>query len=324
MSREDFLARERQNAGILLHDGFTSARDVGTYFAWSNATVRDEINRGETVGPRLQVAPFYLTIPKGGGDLWIPDSKETVSENLRAGVARGPEQFRLRAEQAVRGGADLLKVIASGAVLANEGVPGAPEMTQAEIAAVVKVAHAAGIKVAAHAHGTQSIKDAILAGVDTVEHASLIDDEGIRLAKQHGVALSMDVYNGDYIDVEGKKAHWPKEFLKKNATITDVQRRNFTKAYRAGVVMIYGTDVGVFPFADSTKQFRTMVALGMTPIDAIRSATVNAAKYMGWEKDVGDIAVGRYADFVAVDGNPLTDISRLEHVRVVVKGGRVY
>jgi imidazolonepropionase-like amidohydrolase len=221
-------------------------------------------------------------------------------------------------------GSDLLKVIASGAVLAFGGVPGAPEMTQEEIAAVVKVAHAAGKKVSAHAHGAESIRMAIEAGVDTIEHASYLDDAGIRLALKRGrVAFSMDVYNGDYIDTEGRAANWPEEFLRKNVETTEIQRQAFTKAVKAGVPIVYGTDAGVFPHGFNARQFPIMVKRGMTPMQAIQSATSVAAFYMGMDRDIGSVQEGKLGDLIAVRGNPLVDITLLQQVQVVIKGGLV-
>jgi imidazolonepropionase-like amidohydrolase len=178
--------------------------------------------------------------------------------------------------------------------------------------------------VAAHAHGAQSIKDAILAGADTIEHASLIDDEGIKLAKEHGVALSMDVYNGDYIDTEGRRQKWPEEFLRKNVETTEAQRQGFTKAHAAGVTIVYGTDAGVYPHGLNARQFPIMVQRGMTAMEAIQSATSVAARYLGWDGDVGQVTAGRFGDLIAVKGDPLTDITTLQNVRVVVKGGVVF
>jgi len=209
-------------------------------------------------------------------------------------------------------------------VLAYGGVPGAPEMTPEEIAAAVKVGHAAGIRVAAHAHGAQSIKDAILAGVDTIEHASLIDDEGIALARERNVALSMDIYNGDWIAVEGKKANWPEEFLRKNDETTLAQRQNFRKAHAAGVPIVFGTDSTVYPHGLNARQFAYMVEWGMTPMEAIQAATSIAARYMGWNKLIGSIGPGMFGDVIAVSGDPLQDISVLEQVDVVVKGGLLF
>jgi imidazolonepropionase-like amidohydrolase len=322
---EEQLAIARENARATLLAGFTAARDVGTYVGWADRALRDEINAGRVVGPRMQAAGFYLTVPGGGGDLVIPGHPESgIPPQVRMGVARGPEEFRRKAELAVAGGADLLKVIASGAVLAYGGVPGAPEMTPDEIAAVVEVAHRHGLKVAAHAHGARSIREAILADADTIEHASLIDDEAIELARQHDVALSMDVYNGDYIDKEGREQGWPEEFLRKNLETTEAQRQGFEKAHAAGVPIVYGTDAAVYPHGLNARQFTKMVQRGMTPMQAIQSATSVAAKYMGWADRIGAVAPGRFGDLVAVQCDPLEDISCLERVDVVVKGGLVF
>jgi imidazolonepropionase-like amidohydrolase len=315
-----------ENAAATLQAGFTSVRNVGTYIAWTDRTLRDAINRGAVAGPRMQICGYYLTISGGGGDLFgIPGVPEAdVPARTRMGVSHGAEQFARNAQLAVDGGADVLKVIASGAVLSYGAEPGAPEMTPDEIAAVVKVAHAAGIKVAAHAHGAQSIRDAILAGVDTIEHASLIDDADIALAREHDVALSMDVYNGDYIDTEGRKQHWPEQFLRRNVETTEVQRQGFTRAHAAGVPIVFGTDASVFPHGLNARQFPIMVARGMTPMEAIQSATSLAAHYMGWSDRVGALKPGLMGDLVAVPGNPLDDIKRLQSVDVVVKGGLVF
>lgn len=324
-SPEEQAVIAAENARATLLAGFTTGRNVGTYIAWSDRTLRDRINAGEVPGPRMQVVGYYLTIPAGGGDLVIPGIPESrIPPYIRMGVARGPEEFRRKAEAALAGGADFLKVIASGAVLAYGGVPGAPEMTPEEIAAVVQVAHAAGKKVAAHAHGARSIKEAILAGVDTIEHASLIDDEAIALADRQRVALAMDIYNGDYTDTEGRRQGWPEEFLRKNVETTEVQRQGFRKAQAAGAVIVYGTDAGVFPHGLNARQFTYMVRQGMKPMQAIQAATSVAARYMGWDDRVGAIAVGRYGDLIAVRGDPLDDVRVLEDVAVVVKGGLVF
>ncbi len=315
----------RENARNTLAAGFTTVRDVGAYIAWTDKQLRDDINAGLTPGPRMQVAGFFLTIPGGGGDLIVPGvpAAEIPAAGHR-GVARGPDEFRRKAELAVAGGADVLKVIASGAVFAFGGVPGDPEMTEEEIAAVVRVAHRAGLKVAAHAHGARSIKEALLAGVDTIEHASLIDDAGIELARQRQVALVMDVYNGDYTETVGRAKGYPAEFLQKNLDTTEAQRVNFTKAHAAGVPIGFGTDACIYPHGDNARQFAIMVQRGMSPMEAIQSATSVAARYMGWADRVGSIAPGRYGDLIAVQGNPLEDIRRLEKVAVVIKGGMVF
>ncbi len=315
----------RENANITLAAGFTTVRSPGAYIAWAENDLRDRVNRGEVAGPRIQAAGIYLTIPGGGGDMLVPGvAEKDIPARVRMGVARGPEQFAEKARLAVAHGVDFIKVIASGAVLAYGGVPGAPEMTPEELRAVVDVAHAAGIKVAAHAHGAQSIKDAIEAGADTIEHASLADDEAIAMAAKHKVALSMDIYNGDYIATEGRQQGWPEEFLRKNDETTEAQRQVFTKAWKAGAPIVYGTDAAVYPHGLNSRQFPIMVAHGMPPMDAIRSATSVAAHYMGWEDRVGALVPGRFGDLIAVPGNPLEDITLLEKVPVVVKGGLVF
>ena len=321
MTQQEQIAIGRGLVKKTLLAGFTSVRDLGVYIAWTDKLLRDEINAGLTDGPRMQISGFYLTIPGGGGDIDVPGYTGNIPAHIRQGVTQGTENFRLRAEAAVAGGADVLKMIASGAVLAYGSLPGSPEMTSDEIAAVVAVGHNAGIKVTAHAHGTQSIKEAILAGVDSIEHASLIDDEGIRLAKEHNVALSMDIYNGDYIDSAGEEEE---EFLIKNREITEEQRDSFTKAHQAGVRIVYGTDAGVYPHGDNAKQFSYMVKNGMTPTEAIQAATIHAADVMGWGNQVGQINSGFFADIVALRDNPIDDIKALENIEVVIKGGQLF
>lgn len=325
MSREENLAAGRRNAQTTLYAGFTTARNLGSYIGWAARDLRDGINSGKFVGPRLQVAGFYLTVPAGGGDLVIPGyDEQQIPQHLRMGVSRDTGEFRRNAQKAVDGGAGVLKLIASGAVLAFGGVPGAPEMTEEQIRAVVDVGHAAGLKVTAHAHGAQSIKDSINAGVDSIEHASLADDEAIALAVENQVAFSMDVYNGDYIATAGVEQGWPDEFIRKNNETTEAQRQVFSKAYRAGVPIIYGTDSGVYPHGDNARQFVIMVERGMSAMDAIKSATSLAAHHMGWSGDVGALEPGRYGDLIAVEGDPLDDISLLQAVDVVIKGGLIF
>lgn len=322
---ESTLATGVEMARVTLQAGFTTVRNVGTYYGWAERELRDLIHRGAVIGPRMQVAGFYLTIPGGGGDLLTPGLEEQdIPGHLRLGVARGPAQFRQKAQDAVAGGADILKLIASGAVLAYGGVPASPEMTPEEIAAAVEVAHAAGLRVTAHAHGAQSIKDAIRAGIDSIEHASLIDAEGIALAREHDVALSMDIYNGDWIALEGRKNHWPEEFLRKNDETTLIQRQNFRKAHAAGVPIVFGSDAGVYTHGLNARQFAYMVEWGMTPMEAIQAATSRAAYYLGWGDRIGSIRPGLFGDLIAVRGDPLVDISVLEQVDVVIKGGLLF
>ncbi len=320
-----WLADGRRYAAITLDAGFTTVRNLGAYYGWSGRQLRDEINRGETIGPRMQIAGFYLSIPGGGGDLWAPNYEEKdIPLYLRMGVSRGPDEFRRNAKLAVRGDADVLKIIASGAVLAYGGVPSQPEMSPEEIAAVVEVGHAAGLKVAAHAHGAQSIKDSILAGIDTIEHATYLDDKGIALAIEHDVALAMEIGVGDWMLKAGREQGWIEEFIRKIEETNHVQRVAFRKAHEAGVPLVYATDAGIYPHGMNAIQFAYMVEWGMTPMEAIQAATSVAARYMGWEDRVGAIAKGLYGDLIAVKGDPLDDISVLENVAAVVKGGLVF
>jgi imidazolonepropionase-like amidohydrolase len=324
-SLEDNLQKGREYSKITLEAGFTSARNLGNYYGWADRELRDQIDRGEIIGPRLQVAGFYLTVPGGGGDLLEPGGKEEdIPPQMRLGVSRSPEEFRRNAQAAADGGADVLKAIASGAVLAYGGVPGEPEMTPQDLEAVAEVARVEGIRLAAHAHGAQSIKESILAGAGTIEHATYIDDEGIRLAIENDVALSMDIGAGDWMIEEGRKQGWEEEFLRKTLETTDIQRENFRKAHAAGATIVFGTDAAIYPHGMNGIQFAYMVKWGMTPMEAIKAATSVAARHMGWEDRVGAIEPGVLGDLVAVKGNPLDDISVMEQVHAVVKGGLVF
>ena len=309
-------------AEIILNAGFTTVRNVGTYKAWVARDLRDQINAGEVIGPRIRIAGPYLTIPHGGGDMYIPGiDDDQIPDYYRMGVARGVEEFRVRTQTIVDGGADFIKIIASGAVFGHGSNPGAPEMTFEEIKAVVEVADAAGIKVTAHAHSAESIKDAILAGVDSIEHASLGDDESIALALEHNVVFSMDVYNGTYTEEMGTELGYAEEFMRKNRETTDAQREVFRKALASGVTLVFGTDLGVLPHHLGGRQFEEMVKHGMAPMHAIKSATSIAADHLTLAGDVGAIEVGRYGDLIAVRGNPLEDITVLQNVPTVIKGG---
>ena len=324
-SPEEHMVFARRNATATLQAGFTTVRDVGGYVGGLDRELRDEIDTGRTPGPRMQVSIGYLTISGGGGDMLLPGfpraEARTPLARMRRGVAKGPDEFAAKARAFLDDGADVLKIIASGAVLSPGGVPGSPEMTPAEIEAVAREAKARGKRLAAHAHGARSVKEAILAGADTIEHASIIDEEGLLLARERGVALAMDVYNGDYIDTEGRRQGWPAEFLQKNLDTTELQRQAFTRAVELGVPIVYATDAGVFPHGLNARQFRIMVERGMTPMQAIRAATGVAAHHMGWGDRVGALAPGRFGDLIAVRGDPLADITLLERVEVVVKGG---
>jgi imidazolonepropionase-like amidohydrolase len=239
-------------------------------------------------------------------------------------VADGPWAARAKVREVIKYGADLIKICASGGVLSKGDAAGAPQYTPEEMKAIVEEAHKLGRKVAAHAHGTQSIKEAIEAGIDSVEHCSLIDDEGIRLAKQHGTYLVFDIYNDDYILAEGLKVGMLPESIEKEKQIGKLQRQNFRKAYLAGTKMAFGTDGGVYPHGDNWKQFATMVEFGMKPMEAIQSATISAADLLGLSDVTGSIEKGRSADIIAVSGDPLADVRSMGNVRFVMKQGTVY
>jgi imidazolonepropionase-like amidohydrolase len=301
--------------------GFTSVRDVGTYRGLSDVILRDEINDGTYVGPRMMVAGAYLTKPGGGGELnGLPKGTE-IPLDLRLGVADTPAKITKRAEFLISNGADFLKLIATGAVLSVGTEPGQQELSEATMRAAVRVAAKHGTYATAHAHGAAGIKAAIRAGVRSIEHASLIDLEGLTMAKAKGVWLVMDIYNGDYIDEVGAREKWPAEYLRKNRETTDLQRQGFARAVQMGVKLGYGTDAGVYPHGDNGKQFAYMVKYGMTPMQAIQSATIEAATLMSRTDKVGSIAPGLFADMIAVDGDPLINIRILEKVAHVMKGG---
>ena len=309
------------NARVTLEAGFTTVRDVGTYRGLTDVALKNAINAGHVPGPRMFVAGAYITIPKGGGELNGVVPNEQLPADMRLGVVSTPEEAAAKTAYLIDNGADFIKMIATGAVLAIGTEPGEPELTEAQMKAVVDTAKAKGVFVTAHAHGAIGIKNAIRAGVRSVEHASLIDDEALQMAKAAGTWLVMDIYNGDYIDDVGTREKWPEEYLRKNRETTDVQREGFSKAVKMSVKLAYGTDSGVYPHGGNAKQFAYMVRYGMTPMQAIQSATIRAAELLGKENELGSIAPGRFADLVAVAGDPLFNIRVLENVAHVVKDG---
>ena len=311
------------NARLTLEAGFTTVRDVGTYRGLTDIALRDAINAGHVPGPRMFVAGAYITIPKGGGELNGVIPNDQLPSDMRLGVASTPEEAAAKTAFLIEQGADFIKTIATGAVLAIGTEPGEPEMTEDQLRAVVETARAKGVFVTAHAHGAVGIKNAIRAGVRSIEHASLVDDDALAMAMASGTWLVMDIYNGDYIDDVGTKEGWPEEYLRKNRETTDVQRVGFINALKRGVKLAYGTDSGVYPHGQNAKQFAYMVRYGMTPMQAIQSATIRAAELLGKEKMLGAIAAGRFADLVAVKENPLTNITAWENIALVMKDGKI-
>lgn len=312
-----------RNARATLMAGFTSVHDVGSFRAYADVELRNAINRGDVIGPRVSAVGAYVTVPGGGGEVtgFSPDVK--VPDDMRAGVVADAADTVRKVNTLFQFGADSIKLIATGAVLAQGTEPGQQELSPEEMRAAVEVAKSRGSWVTAHAHGADGIKAAINAGVKAIEHASLIDDEGIALAKAKGVWLDMDIYNGDYIAEVGRKEGWPADMLRKNDETTDAQRQGFRKAVKAGARIAYATDAGVFPHGLNARQFKYMVRYGMTPMQAIQSATTSAAALLGWSKDVGALSPGHYADMVAVGADPLADVAALEHIDHVMKGGEV-
>jgi len=313
-----------RNARATLLAGFTTVRDVGTYRAFVDVALRDAIDEGTVIGPRMRVAGAYVTVSTGAGELVGAAPDVTIPFSYRFGVANSADEVRARVRAILNGGADFIKILATGAVLTRGTKPGVSEYTEEQIHAAVEQAAEYGTFVVAHAHGAEGIKRAVRAGVRSIEHGSLIDDEGIALMKQHGTWLVADIYNGDYTDSVGRLQQWPADIMRKNAETTETQRVGFRKAVAAGIHIAYGTDSGVYPHGMNAAQLPYMVKYGMTPMQAIQSATIRAAQLMQWEDRVGSIAPGKYADIIAVDGDALADLHSFMKVGFVMKGGVVY
>ncbi|MBO0798720.1 MAG: amidohydrolase family protein [Blastocatellia bacterium] len=304
-----------------LEAGFTTIRDVGAA-EFIDVALRNAINRGDVVGPRMQVATLTVGATGGHGD------NNGFSPYLKfgsfSGIADGVDEIRKLVRFEVKYGADLIKILATAGVLSEEESVGAPQFSQEEMNAIVEEAKMWGKRVAAHAHGAEGIKRAVRAGVNSIEHGSLIDDEGIRMMKERGTYLVADIYNDDYILAEFSRLGYPEKVIEKERMVGRTQRENFRKAAQAGVKLAFGTDAGVYPHGWNAKQFAHMVKWGLTPAQAIQAATISAADLLGWNDKVGVIAPGAFADIIAVDGDPLKDVTQLEHVKFVMKGGTVY
>jgi len=314
-----------RNARDTLLAGFTTVRDVGTFRAFADVALRDAIDAGWVPGPRMRVAGAYLTCSGGGGDITglAPDVDAVVPAELRIGVVDSVDDMRRAVRRVLRGGADLVKLIATGAVMAPGGVPGAPELTEEQIRAAVDEASLAGADVAAHAHGAEGIKRAVRGGVRSIEHGSLMDDESIQMMAAAGTFLVADVYDGDYIAETGRHQGWRADVLRKNDETTLAQREGFTKCLAAGVRIAFGTDAGIYPHGLNARQFAYQVRCGQSTLDAIRSATIHAAELIRWDGRIGRIEPGHLADLIAVRGNPLQDIRLLEHTEFVMKDGAI-
>lgn len=310
------------NARTTLRAGFTTVRDVGVFRAFTDVALRDAIRDGVVEGPRMQCAGAYITCTDGGGSITGLAADVELPAELRIGISDTVDQVRAAARRILSGGADLIKVISTGAVLAPGTTPGAPELTEEQIRAAVEVAADRGAFVAAHAHGAEGAKRAARAGVRSVEHGSLLDDEALDLLGEHDVWLVADVYNGDWIDEVGTRDGWPAGTLQKNRDTTQTQRDVFVEALRRGIRIGFGTDAGVFPHGLNHRQLPVMVGLGMPAADVVAAATVSAAECMGWADRVGSLRPGRLADLVAIDGHGLGDLSGLSAPAAVLQGGR--
>jgi imidazolonepropionase-like amidohydrolase len=315
------------NARAMLESGFTTVRDVGAYRALNEVAMRDAIARGDIEGPRMFVAGAYVTITGGAGALTGAAPDIILPLDLRYGEANSPWEVRQVIRKLANNGVDLIKILSSGAVLEHGSNPNSQEFTMEELQAAVDEANHFGLRVAAHAHSAQGIKNAINAGVASVEHASRIDNEGIALAKKRGTYLVMDIYDEECIEAAGKAGAIPADFLAHDAELGQIQRDNFRKALQAGVKLAFGTDAGVCAYGTSGKQFAFMVKYGMTPMQAVQSATSSAADLLGHGDELGSIRAGKFADIVAVEGDPTAaaaNVRLLENIPFVMKGGHIY
>ncbi len=308
------------NARITLDAGFTTVRNVGAP-GFADVALRDAIEAGEIPGPRMLVSGPSIGITGGHCDNnLLPAEYAAVAD----GVADGPWAVRQRVRENAKYGANVIKFCGTGGVLSKGTTIGARQFTFEEMQAIIDEAHTLGMRVAVHAHGTEGIKTAIRAGADSIEHASLIDDEGIRLALEHGTFLSMDIYVSDFILGSGEEMGILPESLEKEREVGTLQRENFRRALEAGVRMSFGSDAGVYPHGDNARQFAHMLEWGMTPMQAIQAATVHAAELFGLDADVGALTPGRFADLIAVADDPLENVDALTRVDFVMKGGKVY
>lgn len=305
------------NAQRMLGAGFTTVRNVGAD-DYNIVGLDQAIEEGWLEGPRIVNAAHSIGATGGHCDsTYLPPSFEAIGE----GVGDGPEELRKRVREQRKYGAEVIKACATGGVFSRNTAPGIQQLSLEELTAIADEAHFWGLKAAAHAHGAEGIKAAIRAGFDTIEHASFLDDEGIALALEHGAFLSMDIYNTEYTLSQGAANGVLEENLEKERQVSQAQRDSFSRAHAAGVQMVFGSDAGVMPHEDVGGQFAVMVRLGMTPLEAIQAATINAAEALGQSGEVGVIAPGAWADMIAIGGNPLADVGELADVDAVVKGG---
>jgi imidazolonepropionase-like amidohydrolase len=313
-----------RNARATLLAGFTTVRDVGTYRAFVDVALRDAINQGSVIGPRMKAAGAYVTVSTGAGELVGAAPDVTIPAAFRYGVANSADQVRERVRAILNGGGDFIKILATGAVFTRGTKPGVSEYTEDQIRAAVEQAAEYGTFVAAHAHGAEGIKRAVRAGVRSIEHGSLMDDEAIALMKRRGTWLVADIWNGDFTDSVGREQKWPEDILRKNTETTETQRAGFRKAVALGVKVAYGTDSGIYPHGLNAMQLPYMVKYGMSSMQAIQAATISAADLLQWKDSVGSLTPGKYADIIAVEGDALADLRSFGKLGFVMKGGTVY
>ena len=309
------------NAKATLMAGFTTVRDLGTYRALNDIALRDAIARGDILGPRMYVAGAYITITGGAGGMTGVSPDVQLPWDMRFGEANSPWEVRQKVRLLVAQGVNVIKVLSSGAVLTHGSSTKSQEFTPDELTAAVEEAHSFGLKVAAHAHSADGIKNAVRAGVASIEHGTYLDDEGIKLMKEHGTFLSATL---DVHDCITRSPLTPADFLEHNKGIADIHYSGFRKAVQAGVKIAFSTDVPVCPYKDAGKEFAYMVKYGMTPMQAIQAATMGGAELIGVLDKVGSIKKGKFADIIAVSGDPTQDVTQLEHVPFVMKDGKVF
>lgn len=308
-----------KNARVTLEAGFTTVRNVGAN-GYADIALRDAINAGDVPGPRIDASGPAIGVTGGHCDesLLAPEFHHKAD-----GVADGVPALMAKTREIAKYGADCIKICASGGVLSKGDSPEATQFSDEEIRAIVAEAHRLGRKVAAHAHGAAGIKQAVMAGVDSIEHASFIDDEAIRLMKEKGTYLVPTIYLGDWFMANYQRIGVPEFMVEKAKVVMPAARLNIARAFKAGVKVAFGTDAAVYPHGLNAHEFAVMVKLGMTAMQSIQAATVNAADLLGWPDRVGSLDPGRFADIIAVNGDPTTDVSVLEHVVFVMKGGQV-